>query len=133
MRGLATAGPGFRLRARRLASGVASQDWVPIGVSRMLWREGPRCPPPSTPTDVAALCGGDRPAEPGELAGGGDGDDRAPLAALLHPRPHAIQPALALPRQRDDGRIGAALTSAQRLADARRLAIVPGRLDQQPA
>jgi hypothetical protein len=45
MRGLGTAGPGFRLRARRLASGVAGQGWLPIVVSRMLWREGPAVVP----------------------------------------------------------------------------------------
>ena len=37
-----------------------------------------------------SLDAGDRPAEAGELAGGGDGDDRAPLGALLEPRPGVV-------------------------------------------
>jgi len=55
MRGLGAAGPGFRLRARRLASGVASRGWVPIGVSRMLWREGPVATAASQTNVVSAL------------------------------------------------------------------------------
>jgi hypothetical protein len=33
----------------------------------------------------------DRPREPGEFAGGGDGDDRAPLGALFESGPGAVQ------------------------------------------
>ena len=78
----------------------------------MLWREGPLVPAASqTSRCVRRLFGGDRPAEPGQLAGGGDGDDRAALAALLHPRPHAVQPALGLPGQCDDRGVGAGLAA----------------------
>ncbi len=34
---------------------------------------------------------GDRPGEPGELAGGGDRDDRAAFGAFLQPAPGAVQ------------------------------------------
>jgi len=54
MRGLGTAGPGFRLRARRLASGVTGSGRLPIGVSRMLWREGPAVPAASQANVVPA-------------------------------------------------------------------------------
>ncbi len=54
MRGLGTAGPGFRLRARRLASGVTGSVRLPIGVSRMLWREGPAVPAASKANVVSA-------------------------------------------------------------------------------
>jgi hypothetical protein len=37
---------------------------------------------------------GDRPAEPGELAGGGDGDDRAAFRAGFEPRPGSVQASL---------------------------------------
>ena len=37
---------------------------------------------------------GDRPAEPGQLAGGGDGDDRSPFGACFETCPDAVQPAL---------------------------------------
>src|SRR5688572_22812073 len=77
--------------------------------------------------------GGDRPAEPGEFAGGGDGDDRAALGALLESLPGAVQALLRAPGDRD--RVGglAVLAVAQRAADGGPLAVVPGGLDQQPA
>ncbi len=40
------------------------------------------------------LDSGDRPGEPGELAGGRDGDDRAALGASLEACPGAVQPPL---------------------------------------
>lgn len=55
MRGLGTAGPGFRLRARRLASGVTGVR-LPIGVSRVLCAKKPFVPAASsTNIDVAAI------------------------------------------------------------------------------
>ena len=55
MRGLATAGPGFVFRARRLATGVTGRGGrLPIGVSRMLWREGPGA---AVPLDQRVLAG----------------------------------------------------------------------------
>jgi hypothetical protein len=55
IRGLATAGPGFVFRARRLATGVTDRGRLPIGVSRMLWREGARRRRPARPTFVARV------------------------------------------------------------------------------
>jgi hypothetical protein len=43
---------------------------------------------------VGSLDLADRPAEPGELAGGGNGDDRATLGALFEAGPGAVQPPL---------------------------------------
>ena len=83
----------------------------------MLWREGPAVPAASADQQRAVAAASrwcDRPAEPGELARGGDGDDRAALAALLHPRPDVVQPALGLPGQRDD--LGLAVGLAAREA-----------------
>ena len=40
------------------------------------------------------LDSGDRPCEAGELAGGGDGDDRAAFRASLEACPGAVQPSL---------------------------------------
>ena len=99
MRGLATAGPGFRLRARRLAPGVTAGAAAHSCLTDALARRArgarrllrPTCARPGS------VGGGDRPAEAGQLARGGDRDDRAALAALLHPRPDAMQPALRLP------------------------------------
>src|SRR5215213_8060322 len=102
----------------------------------MLWREGPASPPRSTNVccRAAGLVGGrDRPAEPGELARGGDGDDRAALVALLHPVPDVVQPPLRLPRQCQDLRFAAALAAREAARDPRRPAVVPGGLDQESA
>ncbi len=47
---------------------------------------------------------GERPAEPGELAGDDDRDDRAALRALISEAvPYLVQPALGLPGDRDHG------------------------------
>jgi large conductance mechanosensitive channel len=79
------------------------------------------------------LDAGDRPAEPGQLAGGGDGDDRPALGALLEALPGAVQALLGAPGDRD-GLGGLAVVALdQGLEDARRLAVVPCGLDQQPA
>ena len=76
----------------------------------------------------------DRPAEPGELAGDGDRDDRAALAALgVEPAPDAVQPLLGLPGDRDHRLLLAVLAALERGAEPGWAAVVPGRLDQQPA
>src|SRR4051794_19042235 len=101
----------------------------------MLWREGPS--PAASSTNVCwrtvSVAGRDRPAEPGELARGGDGDDRAALVALLHPVPDVVQPPLRLPRQCQDLRFAAALAAREAARDPRRPAVVPGGLDQESA
>jgi hypothetical protein len=76
---------------------------------------------------------GDRPAEPDELAGRGDRDDRAALVARLEPDPGAMQPALCAPGDRDSFRGLACLPVSQGLFDRRRVAVVPARFDEQPA
>jgi hypothetical protein len=64
-------------------------------------------PPPTQPTGYVAvdaavsLDPGDRPAEAGQLAGGGDGDDRAALRPGFQPRPGAVQASLRTARDRD--------------------------------
>jgi hypothetical protein len=75
----------------------------------------------------------DRPTESGELAGGGDGDQGAALVALLHAVPDAVKAALRGPGDRDPGGRLAGLALGERLAEPGRLALMPGRLDQQPA
>ena len=92
--------------------------------------------PAASSTNVVRrrLVGGrDRPAEAGELAGGGDRDDRAALAALLHPLPDVVQPPLRLPGQRDDLGLAVGLAAREAARDPGRPAVVPGRLDEQPA
>ena len=100
----------------------------------MLWREGPRgCPPPPRPTWCLwlGLFGADRPAESGELACGGDRDDRPAFPARFHPGPQVVQPSLGFPGERDDRGVRAGLAAAQRLADPGWLAVMPGRFDEQ--
>ena len=88
----------FVVGSRCLGSGVACPGWggLLIAVSRV-----PRaCRAATDPADGMSAMGrwlfdlGDRPAEPGELAGGGDGDDRASLGAGLEARPGAVQSSL---------------------------------------
>jgi len=102
-------------------------------LSRVVARWVPPPPQPTwcTPGSVGA---GERPAEPGELAGDRDGDDRAALAALtIQAPPDAVQALLGLPGDREDVRGLADLAALQRLAAGGWLAVVPGGLDQQPA
>ena len=135
IRGLATAGPGFVFRARRLATGVTGpwSDRLPIGVSRMLWREGPSPAASSTNVVPVRLVGGrDRPAEPGEFARRGDGDDRAALVALLHPLPDVMQPALRVLGEREDLGLRVDLAAREVAGDPGRTAVVPGCFDEQP-
>src|SRR3954470_22026985 len=103
--GLATvsAGPVFVVRA------ALSKDraWAAPGGgllrvrSRMLSRVC-QVPPPPQPTwrqrGRGSVGVGDCPAEAGEFAGDGDGDDRAALAALVgEAPPDAVQASLRLP------------------------------------
>src|SRR4051812_48439501 len=101
----------------------------------MLWREGPS--PAASSTNGCcgwgSVSGRDRPAEPGELARGGDRDDGAALVALLHPLPDVMQPPLRLPRQRQHLRFAVELAAREAARDPRRPPVVPGGLDQQPA
>ena len=76
----------------------------------------------------------ERPAEAGELAGDGDRDDRAALAALgVESSPDVVQAALGLPGDLDDVGWLSVLAAAERLSLRGRAAVVPGGLDQQPA
>src|SRR6478736_1706123 len=77
------------------------------------------------------LVGGDRPDEPGELAGAGDDDLLLWFAAAGHPLPALVEPLLAAPGALDHGRVLAALAAGELVADGRAAARVPGRLDQQ--
>lgn len=91
-------------------------------------------PPPPQPTWCidASVGVGDRPVEAGELARGGDRDDRASLAALcLQAAPGAVQALLGLPGERDHVGGLAVLATLERLALGRRPAVVPGGLDEQ--
>src|SRR4051794_37352382 len=85
---------------------------------------------------VLSLASGprERPDEAGELARDGDRDERAALAALLgEPAPGAPEALLRLPGDRDHVLGLAGLAPCDLAARARAAAIVPGRLDEQPA
>ena len=73
--------------------------------------------PAASPTNVVlgvgSVGGRDRPAEAGELARGGDGDDRAALVASLHALPDVIEPPLRLPGERDDLGLAVALAARE--------------------
>jgi len=55
-------------------------------------------PPPTQPTEIGCVNGlasldlADRPAEPGQLAGGGDGDQGAAFGSRFESGPGAVQP-----------------------------------------
>ena len=78
------------------------------------------------------LVGRDRPHEPRELAGEGDGDLLLRRAAPGHPPPAAMQALLRAPCALDHERIQVALTAGELVSDLRAQPPVPGRLDQQP-
>src|ERR1035438_8170608 len=85
-------------------------------------------------TGGRSVSAGERPAEAGELAGDGDRDDRAPLPALIsEAAPDAMEPALRLPGDRDDGGVLAFLAALEGGAAGGGLAVLPAGLDQQPA
>src|SRR4051794_8716925 len=99
-------------------------------------REGPVFPPPAQPRRCGAgglLRAGDRPAEAGQLARDRDRDQGAALAAALHAPPRAVQALLRAPADRDrlDGLAGLAV--GELAAHARRVAVMPRRLDEQAA
>src|SRR3954453_7324601 len=107
-----------------------------IAESRMRWREVGR--PAASLTNVVlrrvSVGGADRPAEAGELAADRDRDDRATLAALgVEALPGAVEPALRWPADRGHRLRLSALTAREFAPDPGRPAVVPGRLDQQPA
>ena len=68
---------------------------------------------------------GDRPAESGELAGRGDGDDRPSLPTGLEARPGAVQPLLRRPRDRDSFLGLTVLPFGQAFAEVRSRAVMP--------
>ena len=80
----------------------------------------------------ARWCGvDDRPAEPGEVAGDGGGDERFALAALgVEPPPDVVEALLGFPGDRDHGGGLVLLAVLERRADSRRAAVVPGGLDE---
>jgi hypothetical protein len=55
------------------------------------------------------------------------------LWRCLHPCPDVVQAALGLPGERDDLGLAVALAASEAARDPWRAAIVPGRLDEQPA
>ena len=84
-------------RGEPLSSIGRGRPWVGR-VAQAVVADSPRVagPPPTQPTGwrtfgLWLLDLGDRPAEAGEFAGGGDGDDRAALGALLESCPGAMQ------------------------------------------
>ena len=78
-------------------------------------------------------CGG-LPEEAGELARAGDRDDAGRFASLpLEVLPALVQAPLAAPGDLEHARVLVLLAAGERLADARRVAVVVGRLDQEPA
>ena len=75
---------------------------------------------------------GDRPAEPGELAGRGDRDDRPSLPTGFEACPGAVQPLLRRPGDRDRFLGLAGLAFGQAFAEVRSRAVMPCCLDKQP-
>src|SRR5207249_4295795 len=95
-----------------------------------------RRPPPPSRTGCAVPSGlaGDLPDVVRELAGDGDRDGRAALAAGgVEVRPALVQAQLGAPGGVDRARGLSLLASAQGQRDTWRAAVVPGGLDQQPA
>ena len=76
---------------------------------------------------------GQRPAPAGQLAGDGDVGDHGPLLAVGEADPALVQPVVARLRPRDRGRGRQLPAAPQHRGRPVRLAVVPGRLDQQPA
>ena len=76
----------------------------------------------------------DCPAEPGEVAGDRDRDDRAAYVALgVQSAPEVMQALLGFPGDRDHDRALVLLAALERGSEAGRTAVMPRRLDQQPA
>src|SRR5579862_5210281 len=83
---------------------------------------------------VVSVKGGGLPEECGEFAGDGDRDDAGGLAPLaVEVLPALVQALLGAPGDRDDPWVLAGLAAGERLADAGRVAVVVGGLDQEPA
>ena len=77
---------------------------------------------------------GDRPDHPGQLARHGGHRDRRPLVAHLAQVPVApVEPVVRLPHLGPQRRRQALAPPLDRLADLRRQAVAPGRLDQHAA
>src|SRR4051812_39141755 len=79
--------PGERVPHRCCEGSPSGRDRPPPHARRRRWSGRPD-----------RLVGGDRPDEPGELAGAGDDDLLVGLAAAGHPLPAAVQTLLAAPR-----------------------------------
>ena len=129
----------FVVGSRCLGSGVASPGGGRGAHSFAAGSPRVAGPPPTQPTGLGVRGGGvgsldlgDRPAEAGELAGGGDGGDCAALRACLQPRPGAMQAPLSAPRDRDRLRRLVLLTIGECTPDFRSGPVVPGGFDQQP-
>ncbi len=83
---------------------------------------------------VCSVKGGGLPAEGGELARAGDRDDARGLAPLaVKVLPALVQASLGAPGDLDDAWVLAGLAAGECLAAARRVAVVVGGLDEQPA
>lgn len=103
----------------------------------MVGLRGARARPGSVAGAVVGVCsvkGGGLPEERGELARAGDRDDAGGLAPLVvQVLPALVQSPLGAPGDLDDARVLAVLAARERLADARRVAVVLRGLDEQPA
>ena len=138
MRGLGAAGPWFR-RGVPLSRDRAWPARVGrVAHSRVAGSPRVAGPPPAQPTGcvwwvVGLFDAGDGPAEAGQFAGGGDGDDGAAFGASFEPGPGAVQALLGALGDRD--RFGglAGLAVGEGFAGAGSGAVVPGGLDEQAA
>ena len=82
---------------------------------------------------LSVKCGG-LPEERGQLARAGDRDHAGRLASLVvEVLPAVVQTPLRPPGDLEHAWVLAMLAPGERLTDARRVAVVMGRLDQQPA
>src|SRR6185503_15956873 len=90
-------------------------------------------PPISGAVRPGLVGGGGGPEEAGQLTSAGDNDDIVWLAAGAHPSVDAVQALLGAVCDLKDVVGLALLAVGQRGAQSRRTAVVPGRLDQQPA
>ncbi len=136
MRGLGTPGPGFVLPAVRCLGTSVTRRWaLLIAASRVPAADGPA----PRPTDREAVGrgsvgGGGGPEEAGQLAGAGDDGDVVVACRGPHRvRLTRVQALLGAVGDRQDVVGLAGLAVGQRRAEPRLAAVVPGRLDQQPA
>jgi hypothetical protein len=79
------------------------------------------------------LVGGGCPHEPGQLAGDRDDDRALVFAAAAEPAPALVETLLGAQGAGDGERLLVTATALDGVAGARPAAVIPGRLDEQPA